>query len=207
MREGRRCRRYEAAPARLKDVLLGDKPVYAPDRAFDTLHVRLDIGVDFPKKTVNGLCTTRIRAFENGLREVTLRAAGMKILGAKSAGRSLSFRHKNDTLKITLPGKLTAGEETVFEVRYRISKPSTGFHFVGPNKENRKSPVQLWSQGQPEDAHYWFPCHDSPDEKATSEIVATVPKGFVAVSNGLLSSRRKEGGKEIFHWHMRRPHS
>ncbi len=65
----------------------------------------------------------------------------------------------------------------------------------------------MWSQSQPEDARRWFPCHDSPHAKVTSEIRARVPAGYRAVSNGVLAEHETFGGKETWHWKMDRPHS
>ncbi|MCR4294729.1 MAG: M1 family metallopeptidase, partial [Elusimicrobia bacterium] len=65
----------------------------------------------------------------------------------------------------------------------------------------------MWSQSQPEDARRWFPCHAPPGEKATSEVRATVPSGFRAVSNGVLIDESSNGNKSIFHWKLDRPHS
>ena len=35
--------------------------------------------------------------------------------------------------------------------------------------------VEVWSQGQDEDSRFWFPCFDYPNEKQTTEVIATVP--------------------------------
>ncbi|MCL4540372.1 MAG: M1 family metallopeptidase, partial [Bacteroidetes bacterium] len=53
-----------------------------------------------------------------------------------------------------------------------------------------------------EDARYWFPCHDYPDDFMTSSVTATVPENWVVISNGLLekvTTDRKDKTK-TFHW-------
>src|SRR4029077_13269285 len=45
-----------------------------------------------------------------------------------------------------------------------------------------------------------FPCHDAPNERATTEVIATVPRGFTAVSNGRLLRKTGKGNTATFHW-------
>ncbi|MBI5201200.1 MAG: M1 family metallopeptidase, partial [Elusimicrobia bacterium] len=56
-------------------------------------------------------------------------------------------------------------------------------------------------------SRYWYPRHDAPHEKATTEIVANVPAGFIAISNGVLLEKSEAGGRARFHWRMHQPHS
>ncbi|MCX5788003.1 MAG: M1 family aminopeptidase [Elusimicrobia bacterium] len=188
-------------------VLLGKEPRYAPDRRFDTLHVKLDLTVDFRRREVRGTCTTSLRAIVDGLSALVFDAVGMRILGVRMQGRPARFRHDGKVLKVRLPRKLDALEEADVEIRYRVRDPKAGLHFVRPGPHNPDNPVQLWSQGQPEESRYWFPCHDAPHEKATSEIRAVVPRGFVAVSNGVLIDSRPVRGGTAWHWRMHQPHS
>ncbi|HVE11884.1 MAG TPA: M1 family aminopeptidase [Elusimicrobiota bacterium] len=196
------CRHFEARD--IKSVLLGKDPRYAPHRAFDTLHVRLELSVDLSGRTLSGTCTTTARAFDR-LTELEFDACGMTILGAKAGGETARFTHKDGKLKVKLPkAALEVGDEVEVEVRYRVRKPVAGLHFVKPGKANG---AQMWTQGQPEDSRFWFPCHDAPHEKATSEVIARVPLGFVAVSNGVLVDRTRHASAETFHWRMDRPHA
>lgn len=189
-----------SAGADVKGVLLGKTPRYAPDRDFDTLHVALDLEIDFAKKTLAGSCRTRVRAFKDGLRSLSFDAVDLKVDRVLVDGERASFTNAKGKLVARLPRALKAGATAEVHVFYRVVDPKSGVHFV-------KEPVQAWSQSQPEDARFWFPCHDSPHQKATSEARVTVPEGFRAVSNGALISENKSGRKTVFHWRMSRPHS
>ena len=61
-----------------------------------------------------------------------------------------------------------------------------------------------WTQGEDEDSRYWFPCYDYPNNRTTSEIVATVPEQFTAISNGALvgTSSDATAKTRTFHWRM-----
>ncbi len=69
----------------------GSKPSYGPDQEFDARHIRLELALDIPGKTVNGKCSTTFRAIHDGAREIRFDAVGMKILSVASpSGGKLS---------------------------------------------------------------------------------------------------------------------
>lgn len=181
-------------------ALLGVPPVYAPDRPFDTCHIYLDLSVDFSRRRLTGICRTTVKARRAGLRSLSFDAIDLKISKVLFDGKPCPFKNADKKLVVTAPKPLVEGEAHDVEVRYYVEKPEAGLHFV-------KNPVQMWSQSQPEDARRWFPCHDTPGEKATSEVRATVPAGFRAVSNGILVAETKSRTKHVWHWKLDRPHS
>jgi aminopeptidase N len=181
-------------------ALLGKPAVYAPDRAFDALHVSLDLDVDLKRKTLSGTCETTVRARRSGVRKLEFDAADLKISVVLVDGEKARFALRGDKVIVSLRRDLTESAEARILFRYRVVDPLSGLHFV-------RKPSQLWSQSQPQDAHRWFPCHDSPHAKVTSEIRARVPAGFRALSNGVLAEHERQGAREIWHWKMDRPHS
>jgi aminopeptidase N len=60
---------------------------------------------------------------------------------------------------------------------------------------------------EPQGAPTWFPCNDTPADKATYDIAITVPAGRVAVSNGTLVGVRTSGGLSRWSWSERQPMS
>src|SRR5690606_38547952 len=71
--------------------------------------------------------------------------------------------------------------------------------------------AQIHTQGQPESNRYWFPSHDFPNERLTTELVVTVPRGYVVSANGRLVSRTPShqdgaGERETFHWLQDKDH-
>ncbi len=191
----------------IKAVLLGKTPRYAPDRAADTLHLALDLKIDFARKSVSGTCLTRLRAFRDGVREAAFDAVDLDVASVTVDDKPARYTLRDKKLRVRLPRTLASGEEAAVLVRYSLKDPKAGLHFVYPGKHNPENPVQVWSQSQPEDARCWFPCHDSPHQKTTSEARLTVPKGFTAVSNGALIETAHQGAWSTYHWNMRQPHS
>ncbi|WJZ01506.1 M1 family metallopeptidase [Corynebacterium freiburgense] len=57
---------------------------------------------------------------------------------------------------------------------------------------------------QPNGAPSWFPCDDTPDEKAFYDISVTCDNPYAVVANGKLISRRRHGSRTT--WHYRPSH-
>ena len=196
---GRRWR-SGAAGSGVQAALLGKPPSYAPDRAFDAKHISLRLDVDLRRKSLSGSCETTVQARRSGVRRLEFDAVELKVAKVLVDGTPARFRHKAGKLSVSLSKELSESAETIVTFKYRVENPEAGLHFV-------KSPSQMWSQSQPEDARRWFPCHDSPHAKVTSEIRASVPAGYRAVSNGVLVEHEAGAGRETWHWRMDRPHS
>jgi aminopeptidase N len=174
----------------------------------DVRHVRLDVSVDPERKTIEGVARHTVAALNDGTSLVVFDAAELAVTGVSGEdGRPLRFEHAGGQVTAHLARPLSAGEETTVAVAYRGS-PRRGLWFVGPDEHAPDKPVQAWTQGQDEDARYWFPCFDYPNDKATTEVVATVPSRFTAVSNGALVSRKEDAraGTTTWHWRLGTPH-
>ncbi len=166
--------------------LPGDQPHYAPDRPADDQHIRLEIVLDFENETVSGTAFHTFSVLYEELKTITLDAVELHIEQVSLMdGTRLQYNADGKKLTITLDHTYHHSEEFTIAVRYS-GKPRTGLHFVKPAPEDPSRPVQAWSMGQPRYASYWFPCLDAPGERATSEIIVTVPARFQTVSNGVL---------------------
>ena len=67
-----------SAGPNIKGVLLGKAARYAPDRTFDTLHVGLDLDLDFRLRCASCVCRTTIRAYQDGLRKLEIGRASCR---------------------------------------------------------------------------------------------------------------------------------
>jgi aminopeptidase N len=195
-------------PSRRPFALPGAKPRYAPDRPARVDHIALTVSFDFDAKTLFGKCATTFTAVGKTIDAVELDAAQLtikRVLGAK--GAPLSYSLQGPKLRIEIP-RLAPGRSTTVAVEYEAHRPRQGIYFIGPDEGYPKKPVQVWTQGQDQDAHYWFPCIDYPNAKATTEVTATVPRDFYVLSNGELVKviENKTARTKTFHWKMDVPH-
>lgn len=191
-------------------MITGAVPHYAPDLPFKLEHLRLNLKVDPKAKSLEGVATQRVRTTAADQLWLKLDQIGLTFEEAHVAGVKAKFEVEGQTLRIRLPqngGKgPKLGDVFEFSVKYRVQDSRRGLYFTGPDADHPKKPFQAWSQGQDEDSRHWFPSFDYPNQKATSEVIATVPKGFTAVSNGALLSKKDVGEWTEFHYKLGTPH-
>lgn len=188
-------------------TLKGTTPQYAPDRAFDTEHIRLEVEVDLARRRLSGVCTTTLRALEVGAKAMEFDAVNFRIRGVRVNGRKARHSYDHSRLTVVGPGPAQAGTRWTVEISYEVRQPKLGLYFIGPDPSDRKKPLQAWTQGEDEYARYWFPCHDAPQDRTTTEIIARVPRGYTAVSNGKLIKKSLRGRQAHFHWKQDIPHA
>jgi aminopeptidase N len=183
-------------------------------RDIDQQHVRLDLRFDFGKQSFSGRAVHRLNLFR-AVPSIELDAADMKIEkvelakgteNTKANFAPTQFRHEGDKLHITLPDGIGT-ENVLVAIDYQVSQPKHGAHFVSPDPNEPGALTMVWTQSEPEFARYWYPCFDHPSDRLTSEIVATAPKEFFILSNGVLKEKREEpNGLQTWHWSQAQSH-
>ncbi|MGH2486307.1 MAG: M1 family aminopeptidase, partial [Ktedonobacterales bacterium] len=188
-------------------ALPGDKPLYAPDQPADVLHVHIDVALDFARKSVTGEVTTSFAALFEQLTEVTFDAAELAIERVTAeSGETLRHWTEGEKLHVRLDRAYTYGDRFAVTVRYATT-PRIGLVFVEPLPGDPSLPVQAWTQGETEYHHFWFPCHDFPNDRATTALSATVPGDFFVRSNGALQGVREQtDGTKTYDWAMDKPY-
>lgn len=174
--------------------------------ALDTQHIRLELTVDDVARRIAGRAveTIRLRAPSETLE---LDAVGLEVRSVRTEdGRDLAFETAPRTLRIRLDPEPPPGGVVTLTIEYAAT-PRRGVYFVGPGQTRPKLPRQVWTSSWPEDARYWFPCHDDLSDKTTSELVVTVPKDWQVMANGALVETRALGRGRVFSWKTEKPHS
>jgi len=190
--------------------LPGAVPRYGPDKVVDVEHIDLYLAPDIAAQRMEGVCTTRVRAIEDGVRDLHFDAVDFVVGWVRDGeGRPLGFRRTTGTLTVHLARPLSRGERATVAVAYRLEKPRAGLYFVAPTKEHPEKPTQCWTQSQDEFARYWFPCFDYPHAKQTTSTTIVVPTGTFALGNGRLVERRDDPvtGYATFRYAQDVPHS
>ncbi|HEU5228907.1 MAG TPA: M1 family aminopeptidase [Ktedonobacteraceae bacterium] len=190
----------QPAPRARAFELPGDKVQYAPDRPADVKHVKLEIALDFDQETIAGTVYTTFSALYEEVRTITFDAVDLHIENVSLVGGpGLAYSTTGKKLVVTLDRPYHHGEQFTIAITYH-AKPRTGLHFIKPAPEDPTRPVQAWTFGQPRYHSHWFPCHDSPNDRATTEIIVTVPAQFLTVANGNLLSVTDNGATKTHHW-------
>jgi len=179
----------------------GTKTHFQGDRPVRVKHVRLELDIDLTGARLAGLARLSLTARRSDLAAFELDAVEMSIDEVTVDGRAdAGFEYDGEKLRIRLPKPVAVGTELEVAVRYRCS-PRRGLYFMGPDAAHPERPLQCWTQGQDDDSRYYWPCLDTPIEKATTEIVCTAPAGNFVLSNGELRERVElPDGKQV-RWH------
>jgi aminopeptidase N len=189
--------------------LPGTKTRWSRDRKADIHHVRLEVALDFDRRSIAGTATHLFTPVLDGLASLELDCVDLEVRRVRMKGRSgtLPFTNSDGTLSIRFPRPLPAGRRAEVSIEYS-GTPRRGLYFCGPDEHYPHRRVEAWTQGQDEDSRHWFPCFDYPNQKAATEVLATVPARMTALSNGRLVRRtlNRAKGTATFHWRQAIPH-
>ncbi|HEU0176809.1 MAG TPA: M1 family aminopeptidase [Blastocatellia bacterium] len=220
---------YDATVNIEREAIAGDEH-HTPDRKVSIKHLKLDLRFDYERRHVEGVAAFKFSPINDGLTHFDLDVAEMAIKGVtltsveeRDAGdpskssnqtvgdqtvsplsRRLEFETRLEKLEIEFDRPYARNELLTIEVEYSCS-PRKGLFFVEPDEAYPNKPRQIWSQGENEDAHWWFPCNDVTNQKMTTEIIATVQSNFFALSNGELVGVSENNGDRTYHWRQSQP--
>ncbi|MBL8759144.1 MAG: M1 family metallopeptidase [Phycisphaerae bacterium] len=190
---------------------------WPPAPLFDHEHLLLDIDIaDMEAQAFTATASLRVRPLGRERREIALHAGDNLTISAVTVnGTPARFEHRDGRLTITLPSPASPGTPLALRIAYAASNTSrdgNGLIWLRSRRSDdgsERQPAIIYSQGQAENNHLWFPCHDFPDEKLTTEIRATVPDGYEVLSNGRLvtPSTPAPDGRRVWHWLQDKPHS
>jgi len=191
---------------------------YSPDRLFDHEHMLLEITIpDLNVKEFSAKETLRVSALGAARSVLTLDArTPLTIKTVTHDGAPLAFTHENEKLAITFAKPVAIGQQATLIIEYSGKEPSTrgnGLCWFTVREATEDRPAvdpMIYSQGEASWNSLWFPCHDWPNERLTTEIIATVPTGFEVVSNGRLLTKEpaKDNDKlTAWHWLQDKPHA
>lgn len=198
-------------PARLaelhaRDANLRTEPTVCPD-SIDALHYELRVDVDHGGGTLTGDAYVTFRSMKDNLAAIQLDLRAFTVSGVYRDGIPLTYSHLGDTLSITLDSPLADGDTAVVRVVYSGIPWNEGANGFG-GFFIYTYPVTDFSMGvgvnsdQPSMGRTWFPCVDSPCDKATCDVYSLTSTAKKAISNGELVSVVEDtiAGTKLWHW-------
>ena len=180
-----------------------------PDRTYDVLHYRITVAFDETRKEVIGTTAIRFHPLAAAVDSVVFDAAEFNVSGVTmSGGVHLAYANRSPHLVVYLGRSCTPDDTVQVSIEYTCT-PKRGLYFVQPDSSHPYRHRQIWTQGEDMDNHYWFPCYDFPNSKATSEVLATVREDYTVLSNGRLISETHDPVTKTrtFHWSENKPHA
>ena len=159
---------------------------------------------DLAKLTFIGSEKVKLRA-EKPVTKLVLNAFQMQIAGASVDGQALAkdaiaLDAAEQTLTLTLPNELAAGEhELALQFSGKINPQGQGLFYARYQEEGtNEKKIMLGTQFEATDARRMFPCWDEPSFRAKFQLSTVVPENFTALSNMPVETETKtKGGKEL----------
>ncbi|QIP13230.1 T9SS type A sorting domain-containing protein [Spirosoma aureum] len=182
---------------------------FAGDPTIDVTYYGLDLSLTHTPNYLKGVATitlrstSSIRSFFLDLNSTTTPTGqGLRVDSVKAGNQKLTYQHAQNQLTITPSQPLTTGQALTLTVYYQGIPNSRDLGtFVFSKHESTTDPV-IWSLSEPYGAPDWFPCKDTPGDKADSSAVSiTAPARFVSVSNGILiGTTDNPDGTRTYRW-------
>ncbi|MBL9000519.1 MAG: HEAT repeat domain-containing protein [Phycisphaerae bacterium] len=168
------------------------KAQFPPHLTADYKHIRIELTIpDMNTPRLTGTATLTFAPIAGPLSELTLDAKAMDVMSVTCSTRDAEFTHDGRKLTVRFDPALPRGEAADIMIAYELNDPPLGLVWSPATKLRPGVPAQLHTQGQPETNSYWFPCHDFPNDKLTSEVIVTLPAGYTVISNGRLKDKSK----------------
>jgi aminopeptidase N len=212
-----------------------------PAHDYDLVHQRIEVrNFDWDRTAFQGKVTTTIVSLRPGLdsivldmgrrlavRRVTMdcepKGARPALSSAKGCAplrgppRALRFSRPGDTLVAWLPRPAGFRDTVRLTIEYHGQiTHGRGLYFFKAEPGRPHRPQQIYSGGGTDGNPNWIPTYGAPHDKATWEMIATVPAAYTVVSNGRLvsdkpdRSPRRGPGKGATHtvrWTQEKPAS
>jgi aminopeptidase N len=156
-------------------------------------------------RTLVGVATLRLRVGRDGGfrldlgRRLSVGAVTVRDASTRSTLAS-TYAHPGRYLTVS-SASLRAGDTYLVTVRYRgrpapAKAPSSRGDMRGVGWHTTRS-GQVWAMQEPYGAFTWYPVNDHPSDKATYDVRLDVPRRWVGVSNGRMTSRRVGHGRTV----------
>lgn len=176
------------------------KTQYPEERQVWPTHQSLELSLNIDKEELSGSNTLQFKALVPNVESFKIDAVDLRIHDVQINKKSARFSVGETETTVYLEKPMARGEVGEVRITYTCIKPKAGIYFIKPDSKYPDRPTQVWTQGQDDDARYWFPCFDEPRIKCSFEMKVEVPAGFVATSNGALHSESRGGKTWTFLW-------
>ncbi len=181
-----------------------DRP-YAPSRDYHLQNVKVALRFDLDQRKVIGEVTHTLSVLHDGLTHLDFDCSDLTVSSARVNGKDAAFDLRDNKLVVSLAQPAKSGEKFEVDLHYE-GKPTAGLYFVLPDKDDPTRAKEIWTQGEAEDTHHYIPIYDYPNDRATTEMILTVPGDWLTVSNGkLLGVQDAPDGMKTWTWRQSLP--
>jgi aminopeptidase N len=164
---------------------------------FDVTHYKLQLAfapTTVPStQIVSGTVTITGTSLVAGLAHIDLDFYDNMAISSIAAGAtSLTFSRAGNVLTVNLDRAYAVSESWTVAITYSGHPMNVDSSFAFTQISGGS--VLVASLSEPYGARTWWPCKDRPDDKATAEMIFTVPQTYTATSNGVLTGTTTDTG-------------
>jgi aminopeptidase N len=190
-----------------------------PTQLTDVTDTKLDARFDYAHQYLLGTAILTLRSHFYPQSVVVLDAKGFIIKSVQLlGGKVLTYKYDGRQLAVNLDKAYSREQPYQLRIVY-VARPNElpaggseaitsakGLYFINPIGKEGNKPRQIWTQGETEGSSCWFPTIDRPNQRMTQEISLTVEEQFKTLSNGVLTtSRRNPDGSRTDTWRQSLP--
>ncbi len=178
---------------------------------FDVQNYIIRVKFDASHKKVFGDTTVQFKPLAENFNRLELDAVDLLFdsVTLEPSGENLKFIADNGKVSVIFDKTYSPSDSISVHFKYSTS-PAKGVYFVDAFIDHKKEihSAQIWTQGEAEEARYWIPSYDFPNDKAASEEYITVKNDETAIGNGeFIEKIANPDGTQTFHYKMSIPHS
>jgi aminopeptidase N len=167
----------------------------------DVQHYRLELEVDPAARFIEGRTTMTVACVEDGVDafhfwlDSTLAVTGIEVDGVAAGWRRLG----NPTVEVDLASVCDAGDDFELAVDYEGYAVTSGLSSIVFESQGGWPVVATLSE--PWFSYTWWAVKEDSRDKATGDLVITVPSELSVVANGVLvSTNPLAGNRRLFRW-------
>jgi len=167
----------------------------------DVQHYRLDLEVDPAARYLRGSNTMTVKTLVD---DVTIFRfwlhSALSITAVEVEGEAVEWRRLDtEVIEVTLGRTFDRAQTFLLQVDYEGSPVSAGWMSI--TFESRGGTPVVSTLSEPWYSYTWWPVKEDSRDKATGELLITVPSELTVVSNGVLADvDTLSGDRRRFHW-------
>jgi aminopeptidase N len=192
---------------RAEKLLKFENVNYPGDSRYDVKYYKIDLKIMHLTQSIAGSVIVKAEADTSNVSSIYLDLVNQLIVDSVLCnGNIASFTRSSDKIFITLDNTYNVGEGFTIQVYYHGTPPASGFGSFTFGTRGAGAPT-IYTLSEPYGSKDWWPCKDTPADKADSaDVWYTVSNPIKAVSNGLLQEVVNNGdGTSTYKWKVSYP--
>lgn len=173
-----------------------------PKRNIDVLSYELKLDISQNEKSIKENAKIKLIAFDKTEKNIELDFYdNFEINYVKIDGKNALYEYEND--KIEISRKDFNSDTLTIEIDFYGKPQNLGFGSFWFDEKNGKHLIATLNE--PVFASTWFPCNDTPLDKAFTKISITNDSSIVSLSNGKLVDKFTKGKRRTYVWESNYP--